>query len=261
LSDVGNKEKHKEEESKRKVGETISLNIGTLESPKNVKIGAQCSNEKEMKFAKLLGEFEDVFSWYYEDLRGFDLGLIQHAIPIKEGMKLVRKKQIPINPTLEATIRRELEKFLKAGITFPVKYLERVSKLVPVLKVTDHIRFCINFHAFNQAIMKYHFPPPNREMILQQVVRSQMMTLLDSFSGYNQMKVKMEYACKNTLITHWGTLTYKHMLSVLSVTSITFKIPMQITLDVLIGKVINVYLDDLIVYFKGLSIVSKFQNL
>jgi ribonuclease HI len=40
LSDVGNKGKHKEEESKRKVGETISLNIGTPESPKNVKIGA-----------------------------------------------------------------------------------------------------------------------------------------------------------------------------------------------------------------------------
>jgi ribonuclease HI len=46
-SDVGNKEKHKEEESKRKVGETISLNIGTPESPKNVKIGAQCSDEEK----------------------------------------------------------------------------------------------------------------------------------------------------------------------------------------------------------------------
>jgi hypothetical protein len=30
-SDVGNKETHKEEESKRKVGDTVSLNIGTSE--------------------------------------------------------------------------------------------------------------------------------------------------------------------------------------------------------------------------------------
>jgi hypothetical protein len=37
-----------------KVGETISLNIGALESPKNVKIGAQCSDEEKRKFAKLL---------------------------------------------------------------------------------------------------------------------------------------------------------------------------------------------------------------
>jgi hypothetical protein len=104
LSDVGNKEKQKEEDSKRKVGETISLNIRTPESPKNFKIGAQCSDEEKMKFVELLGEFQDVFSWYYEDLRGFYYGFIQHSIPIKEGIKSVRQKQRPINPALEATI-------------------------------------------------------------------------------------------------------------------------------------------------------------
>jgi hypothetical protein len=45
------------------VGETISLNIRTLKSPNNVKIGAQCSDEEKMKFAKLLGKFQDVFAW------------------------------------------------------------------------------------------------------------------------------------------------------------------------------------------------------
>jgi hypothetical protein len=49
-SDVGNKETHKEEESKRKVGDTISLNIGTSESPKIIKLGAQCSDEEKAKF-------------------------------------------------------------------------------------------------------------------------------------------------------------------------------------------------------------------
>jgi hypothetical protein len=116
LSDVGNKEKRKEEESKRKVGETISLNIGAPESPKNVKIGAQCSDEDKMKFAKMLGEFQDFFAWSYEDLRGFYLALIQHAIPIKEGIKPIRQKQILINHALEETIRKELEKLLKDGI-------------------------------------------------------------------------------------------------------------------------------------------------
>jgi hypothetical protein len=61
-SDVGDKEKHKEEVSKRKVAETISLNIGTPKSPKNVKIGAQCSDEEKLKFARLFGEFQDVFA-------------------------------------------------------------------------------------------------------------------------------------------------------------------------------------------------------
>jgi hypothetical protein len=246
-SDVGNKEKQKEEESKRKVGETISLNIGTLESPKNVKIGAQCFDEEKMKFVNLLGEFQDVFSWYYEDLLGFDPALIQHAIPIKEGIKLVRKKQRPINHALEATIRRELEKFLKVGIIFPIKYSERVSNLVPVRKSTDHIIFCIDFHAFNRAILKDHFPLPNMGMILQQVAGSRMMPLLDDFSSYNQIKIKGADRYKTTFITHWGTLTYERMPYVLSDASTTFKIPMQINFDDLIGKVIHIYLDDLMV--------------
>ena len=97
-SDVGNKETHKEEESKRKVGETISLNIGTPDSPKNVKIGAQCIDEEKLKFTELLHEFQYVFSWSYGDLCGFYHSLIQHAIAIKEGIKPIRQKQIPINP-------------------------------------------------------------------------------------------------------------------------------------------------------------------
>jgi hypothetical protein len=166
-SDVGNKEKQKEEEPKRKVGETISLNIGTPESPKNVKIGAQCSDEEKMNFVELLGEFQDVFAWSYEDLHGFDPVLIQHSIPIKEGIKLVRKKQRPINPALEATIQKELEKLLKVGIIFPVKYSEWVSNLVLVRKTTGQIRLCVDFRALNLASIKDHFPLPNMEMILQ----------------------------------------------------------------------------------------------
>jgi hypothetical protein len=72
------------------VGETISLNSGTPKTPKNVKIGEKCSNEEKEKFSKLLGKFQDVFSWSYEDLRGFDPGLIHHAIPIQEGIKPVK---------------------------------------------------------------------------------------------------------------------------------------------------------------------------
>jgi hypothetical protein len=58
------------------VGETISLKIGTPNSPNNVKIGAQCTDEEKLKFTELLREFQDVFSWSYEDLRVFDPALI-----------------------------------------------------------------------------------------------------------------------------------------------------------------------------------------
>jgi hypothetical protein len=85
MSDVGKKENTVEEESKRKVGDIVSVNIGTSDDPKILKIGAQCSQEEKERFMDLFHEFKDVFAWSYEDLRGFDPNIIQHAIPVKEG--------------------------------------------------------------------------------------------------------------------------------------------------------------------------------
>jgi hypothetical protein len=74
-----------------------------------------------------------------------------------------------VNPALEATIRKEVEKLLNAHIIFPVKYFEWVSNLVPVRKKTSQIRLCVDFRALNRASVKDNFPLPNMEMILQQV--------------------------------------------------------------------------------------------
>jgi len=87
---------------------------------------------RKTKIMELFHEFKEVFSWSYEDLHGFDPNIIQHVIPIKEDEKPVRKKQRPINPTLEAIIRKEVEKLVNALTIFPVKYSELVSNLVIV---------------------------------------------------------------------------------------------------------------------------------
>jgi hypothetical protein len=142
---------------------------------------------------------------------------------------------------------------LKVGIIFLVKYSEWVSNLVPVRKTTSQIRLCIDFHALNRASIKDHFPLPNMEMILQQVAGSHMMSLLDGFSSYNQIKVKMANKYKTMFIIRWGIFTYERMPFGLSSAGVTFQRAMKIAFDDLIGKIIQIYLDDLIVYSKNQS--------
>jgi hypothetical protein len=163
-SDVGNKEKQKEEELRKKVVETISMNIRTPGSSTNVKINVQCSDKEEMRSVELLGGFQNVFSWFNEDLRGFDPGLIQRT------MKPARKKQGLVNSALKATFQRELRNFLRAGMFFSV-HPEWVSNWEPASRTTDNIRTCINLQTFRQAIMRNPFPPLNMEMFLQQGCR------------------------------------------------------------------------------------------
>jgi hypothetical protein len=77
--------------------ETILLNIKTFEPLTNVKIKVQCYNKEDMRSTRLLGESQKVFSWSYQDLHGFDPGLVQQI------MKLARQKQEFVNSALEAS--------------------------------------------------------------------------------------------------------------------------------------------------------------
>jgi hypothetical protein len=77
-----------------------------------------------------------------------------------------------------------------------------------------------------------------------------MMSLLDGFSGYNQIKVKGAEKYKTTFITRWGNFAYECMPFGLSNAGATFQRAMQINFDNLIGKIIQIYLDDLTVYSK-----------
>jgi hypothetical protein len=88
------------------------------------------------------------------------------------------------------------------------------------------------------------------EMILQEVAGSQTMSLLDDFSGYNQIKVKRTYKYKTNFITCWGSFTYEHMPFELSNVGATFQRDMKIYFDDLIDKIIQIYLDDLTMYSK-----------
>jgi hypothetical protein len=80
-----------------------------------------------------------------------------------------------------------------------------------------------------------------------------MMSLLDSFFGYNQIKVKRKNKYKTTFITHWGNFAYERMPFGLSNVGATFQRAMQIDFDDLIEKINHIYLDDVTVYSKNRS--------
>jgi hypothetical protein len=49
------------------------------------------------------------------------------------------------------------------------------------------------------------------ENLLQRVIGAGMLSMLDGFSGYNQVLVKEEDQLKTTFTTPWGTYKYLRM--------------------------------------------------
>jgi hypothetical protein len=80
---------------------------------------------------------------------------------------------------------------------------------------------------------------------------SEIFSLLDSFSGYNQVLVSEEDGLKTTFRTKWGTFAYKRMPFRLINAGATFQMAMDVDFQGLINKCVVVYLDDVTVYSKN----------
>ena len=125
-----------------------------------------------------------------------------------------------------------------------------MANLVPVRKKSGDIRICIDFKNLNRASLKDNYPIPTMEQILQSVAGSAMLSLLDGFSGYNQVLVSKEDHLKTTFRTKWGTYAYDKMPFGLINVGATFQRAMDIAFRGLINKSVVVYLDDIMVYSK-----------
>jgi hypothetical protein len=106
---------------------------------------------------------------------------------------------------------QELKKLLDAKIIFQVRHSAWVANLVHVRKNSREIRLCVDFRNLNRDSEKDNYPVPPMEQLLHTVSRSDIFSLLDEFSGYNQVLVSEEDHLKTTFRTKWGTFAYKRM--------------------------------------------------
>ena len=96
----------------------------------------------------------------------------------------------------------------EAQIISPIRYSDWVSNLVPTRKKIGEIRLCVDFQNLNKLSLKDNYPIPKMDHILQRVVGSSIISLLDGFSGYNQILVQPEDQPKTAFTTPWGTFMY-----------------------------------------------------
>jgi len=209
--------------------------------PKMVKISKFLSAEMKTKYVEMMKRFVDVFAWSYADLKQYDSSIIQHIIPIKENEKPFKQKLRRINPLLMPLIEREVKKLFDAKIIVPIRFSNWLANLVPVRKKNGEIIICIDFRNLNKASLKDHYPLPKMDLILQNIVGSQRMSMLDGFLGYNQILVHLDDQEKTTFTTPWGTFMYSKM---------PFGLMNARAFAEEKDKLVVVYLDDITVFSK-----------
>jgi hypothetical protein len=188
------------------------------------------------------------FTWSYDELKTYDTIVIEHKIPLKLGIKPFRQKLRQINPILLPVIEREVKNLLDAKIIVPLRYSEWVANLVPVRKKNGEIRLCVDFRNLNRSSLKDNYPLPKMDHILEKVVGANRMSMIDGFSGYNQIAVHEDDKEKTTFTTPWGTFMYEKMPFGLMNAGATFQRAMDIAFVNERDKFVIIYLNDLTVF-------------
>lgn len=80
---------------------------------------------------------------------------------------------------------------------------------MPTRKKTREIRLCVDFRNLNKVSLKDNYPLPKMDHILQRAVGSSRISLLDGFSGYNQILIHPEDQQKTNFTTPWGIVGIK----------------------------------------------------
>ena len=73
---------------------------------------------------------------------------------------------------------------------------------------------CVDFTDLNKAWPKDSYPLPRVDILVDSTARHQLLSFMDAFSGYNQIKLDKANQEKTSFITSQGLFYYKVMSSI-----------------------------------------------
>ena len=112
---------------------------------------------------------------------------------------------------------------MKVGFIKLVHQAEWIANVVPMPKKDGKVRMCADFRDWNKACPKDDFPLPHIGVLVDNTAGSALMTFMDGFSGYNQIKMAPMDMTKTTFTTKWGIYCYTVMPFGLKNTGATYQ--------------------------------------
>lgn len=156
-----------------------------------VYIRSQLSNRRR-GLIRLLQKNISTFSEELDSIEGISRQVIEHqpvanpkANPIRQKMQQLRLKR------KEAAIM-EIKKLLKAKFIQEVKYPSWLENVVMVKKNLGCWLMCVDFTNLNVAHPKDNCPLPSIENLIDKILGCEMLSFIDAYSRYNQIKMKKE---------------------------------------------------------------------
>jgi hypothetical protein len=103
---------------------------------------------------------------------------------------------------------------------------------------------CLDYRDVNKPCPKDNFPTSFIDHIIDYCARSEILSLMDGFSGYNQINIVPTDQHKTAFIFPWGTFAYRKIPFGLKNVIMTFQHAMSYAFHD-IKHIVQPYIDDL----------------
>jgi len=136
---------------------------------------------------------------------------------------------------------------LSAGHIREIQYPEWLANIILVKKANGKWRMCIDFTDLNKACPKDSYPLPSIDALVDSASECKMLSFLDVFLGYNQIKMHPRDESKTMFMTETCSYCYKVMPFGLKNTGATYQRLMDRILAPMLGRNVHTYVDDMVV--------------
>jgi hypothetical protein len=186
-------------------------------------------------------------------MKGISREVAEHKLNIKPGSKPMKQRLHRFNDEKCKTIGEEIMKLLSAGFIREVFHPEWLANPVLVKKKNKKWRMCVDYTSLNKACPKDSFPLLRIEQVFDSTAGCETLCFLDTYSGYHQRVMCIADQLATSFITPFGAYCYQTMPFGLKNAGATFQRCMRRVFGELIGRIIEAYVDDIIVKSKKMG--------
>ena len=156
---------------------------------KTFKLGRLLSQEEQDEVVGVISRHLDAFALSASDMPGIDPDFLCHHLSMDATVRPVRQRRRKFNEERQLVVREERQKLLSAGHIREIQYPEWLANVVLVKKANGKWRMCVDFTDLNKGCPKDSYPLPSIDALVDSAFGCKVLSFLDAFSGYNQIKM------------------------------------------------------------------------
>jgi len=175
------------------------------------KLSVSIDQRLQDQIAEVLAWNMSAFVWSSADMSGIDPNFLCHRLTMDTRVRPVVHRSRKFNEEKCLIIKAKTQKLSNVNHIREIQYPEWLANVVLVQKSNGKWRMCVDFTDLNKAFPKDSYLFPSIDSLVDSASGCRVLSFLDAFSGYNQVRMHPNDESKTAFMTEFASYCYKVM--------------------------------------------------